>query len=363
MDPASLVPSSLILHLKSMNEFGVWTGGYEAGKMDALNSTSFLGGLRYWSEALLRAENRPVCMHPRCSYDSQKKDETCDLCKIFGCTGISRAFALKIRQYDAVKNTTQLFPLDNCKYKNKLDKTVIPKYYARTGYCGDFDLTLSVLRPLLNNKSFVLPDDILTALYLMIEYGTLGAYDQYGCGIVGFKNEDERQSLLNICKNYSLKNKNSKPNGVALQDFFFFKGNLTKKGNAHEIMFEIRHSIRNDIRQNPQLSNDPDLRHWVCGYMPTTRGAAKNLTYTSKYVFSIDNNYHLYGWGTYERNGEYAKYASKRNIVLKIIYDNIRKYVDNNFVWRECASSRDTSGNLSWPEFFSSLLSSPWRTL
>ena len=202
MDSAFYGEPSLALHLKNMNEFGIWTGGYVSKTMDALNSTSFIGGLRYWSEALLRAENRNVCTIDRCSYDPKKSHNLCDSCKLFGCTGISRAFSLQIKQHTAIKEgkKDRKITLDEYKYINNKNEQIIPTYYTKIGYCGDFDLKLSVLRPSFDDKSFTLPHEVLTSLYLMLEYGTLGAYDQYGCGVVDFKNSNERDLLFNIAK-------------------------------------------------------------------------------------------------------------------------------------------------------------------
>ena len=51
-------PSSWTLHLQTANDYGVWTGGANPKEMDSLKTTSVTGGLRFWTDALLRAEGR-----------------------------------------------------------------------------------------------------------------------------------------------------------------------------------------------------------------------------------------------------------------------------------------------------------------
>lgn len=52
------MPSSWTLHLQTANDYGVWTGGANPKEMDSLKTTSFTGGLRFWTDALLRAEGK-----------------------------------------------------------------------------------------------------------------------------------------------------------------------------------------------------------------------------------------------------------------------------------------------------------------
>ena len=54
------LPSEMQLHLSTMNRLGIWTGGAKAGTMTAINATSILGSLRYWTEALMRADGKEL---------------------------------------------------------------------------------------------------------------------------------------------------------------------------------------------------------------------------------------------------------------------------------------------------------------
>ena len=84
-------PSSWTLHLQTANDYGVWTGGAAPDKMDSLKTTSFTGGLRFWTDALLRAEGRECCTgQSRCSYGGGGKP-VCPTCAIFGFPGPSRS--------------------------------------------------------------------------------------------------------------------------------------------------------------------------------------------------------------------------------------------------------------------------------
>ena len=113
-----------------------------------------------------------------------------------------------------------------------------------------------------HNRSFTLPPEVLTALYLMLEYGTFGAYDQYGCGQVNM-DADEKKALREACSAWKTEDRPADTGGVTLRDFFFFKG-VTEAQNP-EAMYEIRHDIRKLLRA-PSLPNPVAtiLIHWFC---------------------------------------------------------------------------------------------------
>ena len=360
MDNVNQISPSITLHL-SANHPGIWTGSSNSREMEGINSTSILGGLRFWTNALLRTEKRFVCdKKTLCDYKPDEKSKICDACKIFGCTGIARAFSLSVDQYSEYKKNQQ-YPvyLNDLKYINKEGKTKQPTYYIRTGYTGNFDISLSIVRPLYGSMLYILPEEVLVSLFLMIEFGTIGAYDQYGCGITNFANKEERKKLIEICKNYEFKNGEKNSHGVSLSDFFFFKCNIKNNANNNikETPFRIRNLIRSDIRNTSSI--DATTRHLFCGYLGNRNN--NGISYGTKYVLSVDKNGHLYGWGAFPKSN--PSYEQCRNTILNIVYKKIKAFSDNNFVWRECDSSRDTFGEIKWPEFFSSLLSSPWRSL
>lgn len=166
-----------------------------------------------------------------------------------------------------------------------------------------------------HNSSFTLPPEVLTALYLMLEYGTFGAYDQYGCGQVNM-DADEKKALREACSAWKTEDRPADTGGVTLRDFFFFKG-VTEAQNP-EAMCEIRHDIRNLLRA-PSLP-DPvatKLRHWFCG-------ALGNPAQGTNYAYSVDpRTGQIYGWGHFARAGvEFTKF---RETAVRAVYDTVRK--------------------------------------
>ena len=237
-------------------------------------------------------------------------------------------------------------------YDNVQGKRGTPKYYLTKGYCGPITISLSMRRP--HNGAFTLPPEVLTALYLMLEYGTFGAYDQYGCGQVNM-NADEKKALREACSTWKTEDRPADTGGVTLRDFFFFKG-VTEEQNRQEAMCEIRHDIRNKLR----ASSLPDavatkLRHWFCG-------ALRNPAGGTNYAYSIDpQTGQVYGWGHFARAGvEFAKF---RETAVSAVWDTVRKKcTGNSFVWKEFGSRlRDPSSPRDWPGYLASLISTEWR--
>lgn len=357
------IPSYLKIPLKTRGTFGIWTGGPQTQNMTSLNATSLLGGLRFWTEALLRADGRQVCTkQERCTYDKDKADKTCEMCKIFGCTGISRAFSMKVNvnedefnKYLVNPKEPMKIPLEEKKYFRN-GRTVTPTYYLKYGFRGHFDIELSMRRPLDGKSSFILPENVLTALYLMIEYGTMGANDQYGSGIVDFVEESDREFLRKICLKHISAQK-SASRGVSLRDFFFFKGKVITSNVPKSVprgMCLIRNSIREGMRQSR-----PELRHWFCGSLKQDQKNGNNSG--SKYVMGVDEMGCLYGWGFYPR--DHSQYGEERDFVLDLVRKSVRNYAGEGYQWIEFAPEK-SSKDMDWNSFFTSLLGEkPWRNV
>lgn len=82
----------------------LWTGDVE-GESPSAKETGIIGSLRWWNEALVRGLGGYACditsddAKERCDY-GRDKDDICDTCKLFGCTGWSRRFRLEISGID-----------------------------------------------------------------------------------------------------------------------------------------------------------------------------------------------------------------------------------------------------------------------
>ena len=343
---------SLQYTLRPANEYGIWTGGAN-GTMESVKSTSILGGLRFWTGALLRANGFDVCEDRNCIYEEGKS--ICSLCKIFGCTGLSRVCNLSVdasqKLFQPITKSKKYTELTN--HRRTTDGKS-PRYYFTQAYQCPITITISLHRPLLEG-TFAIPREITTALYLMITYGTLGAYDQDGCGLMDWKDPHEAEHLKSLCLPKA--NPGKAACGISLRDFFFYKGQI--QGDGKQAMAEIRYRIRDALRS----PFSQELRHWFCGSLGNR--ARKEEASGCNYTLTIDSKGYMYGWGFYPTasNLPYQKFVKDRETVL----DRVKKVLSdsdmagNSLVWRECNSKRDTKGISEWPQWYADLLQSPWR--
>ena len=350
-------PSTCTLHLQTANEYGVWTGGADSKTMETLKTTSIVGGMRFWTDALLRAEGKACCTDQSRCYAGPGKT-VCPTCAVFGCTGLSRAFTVQAETPVFAKrekaNPKNRIPLGSRQYMDSKGQVQTPKYFLTYGYTGPVTLKLTMRRP--HGGAIALPAEALTGLYLMLEYGTFGAYDQYGCGQVNMDPE-ERAGLQALCAAYRPQEGPADTDGPTLRDFFFFKGQVSAS-NLKEAMCEIRYDVRKALRP-PLLpsSLDRDLRRWFCGSLG--RGDENCGT---NYSFSVDPaSGKLFGWGHFARAGIRPAYPEHRESVVGILHATVRQKCGSSLVWKEFGSSRDASSPRSWPEYLASLISANWR--
>ncbi|MBO4793878.1 MAG: type III-B CRISPR module RAMP protein Cmr1 [Deltaproteobacteria bacterium] len=338
------IPSTYLLHLKTMNKFGIWTGGADDKKMDSVKATSIVGGMRFWADALLRAEGQHCCTEQgRCN-----PDETCPTCQIFGHTGLSRAFNVSV-------SAEKFSPCEKGTLKITLNdvpggRSEHPSYFLTQGYTGRLELGLAMRRP--HEGAYALPPAALTALYLMLEYGTLGAYDQYGCGLVSMK-KDEEEELRGLCADYQPSGSEAAKGALTFRDFFFFKGKVNDTDTARA-MCRIRYDMRNKIRG----PHEDRIRHEFCGCL----GRNGEQSMGTDYTLSLSQNGILYGWGHFSRSMDNEE---TRNRIVSALFNIIMAKCATDFAWREFGSAqRDpASARKDWTTYLHDLISTPWRTL
>lgn len=107
----------LVFKLKTLTP--VWTGGVERNDNSKLHLTGIKGSLRWWYEALVRGlgycacdptndgcrlelstKDKELIRENNLSIDQCAKDQICPACYLFGCTGWSGKFILKIMERD-----------------------------------------------------------------------------------------------------------------------------------------------------------------------------------------------------------------------------------------------------------------------
>jgi CRISPR-associated protein Cmr1 len=163
----------------------LWLGN-KNGRNIQTRETGIIGSLRWWYEAVIRGFGGYACdptqIQSKCTYDS-----LCDVCKLFGCTGLARKFRLEIN-----KNNSD-FIIDFIELKKI------------------FDIELSVL-----NKT----------IKIIEEFGALGgkiAESDYG--LIKITNNDLKDFKINKkeLENYLKKRRRNDEKLPAIDKFFFVK--------------------------------------------------------------------------------------------------------------------------------------------
>jgi len=183
----------------------IWTGGLMTGRMDRIQETGVIGGLRWWYEAIVRGLGGEACdpsLH-ECVYDQKKYDAVrdegkpepqrlraaglCDVCRVFGATGYRRRFQLRMANagqpvWTGLPEVLNVRPPDRSR-----------GWFLPPGHAGDISLTLLGEKNALHQ---------MAALLLFLEkWGTIGAKPQlgYGCfriteGLDTRRKEDKKTS-------------------------------------------------------------------------------------------------------------------------------------------------------------------------
>lgn len=384
--------------LKTLPGSGIWTGGSDHTTMTSIKGSSLLGGMRFWTEAFLRSFGHEVC---DCTHEKKKEvygqdKDVCAACHVFGCTGLARAFTLRIE------------PEGNVQGGQKIEKCVPifeaggKRYYysLSQGWRGSLALALSCRRPLSwplsrEKGEVCLPPEMLPAVFLMLEYGTLGALDQYGCGLVGMTN---REALSAVVKEAALPVEGQAKPGAGLadlKDFYFFKGKLDgaalqkkvpgaismkkdenqrvqgQAGNASRgealpgnfaHIVRLRRLLREAMRPLRDDAAHTALRHWVCGYMPQGKGGG--VAVGSHVSLGVTEGGQLYGWGWMPEKGIEGISASVWPGMRQQALDDVKKALGSvcpNLTWKEFQSARDAASPREWRAYVEAMLKTPWR--
>lgn len=354
---------------------GIWTGSADHMKMTAIKGTSLLGGMRFWTEALLRSFGHRVCdcVENKEIFEKKTPETVCAACHSFGCTGLSRAFSLRVMPENMQENGEKVIVKVTASGRN-------PAYYAcAPGWRGRLTLSLSCRRPLSwppvpsgEQRPVMLPPEVLLATLLMLEYGALGAHDQYGCGLVRLLNRDELLPKLQACPLPEEGGCRTEAGYADLRDFFFFRGGLDpqaleRQSNctvapkdagqrlaaSHAATLRVRRLLRDSLRGQ---GGDTTLRHWLCGTLrPEATGSHISLG------VSGDT---LYGWGWLPRAGisdlSGPNWPSLRERALAAVHAGLHG-VCPELRWKEFASAREADAPKAWRAYVTEMIAQPWR--
>jgi len=340
-------PNMITIPVKALTP--IWTG--DANRQTSyIKGTSLLGGLRLWTEALMRTLGKRACNitgQQPCLY-SKDSPVVCDVCNFFGCTGKGRSFALKLSVTTGLERTNiGRIEIDECAYE-KNGQTINPTWpLTGNGLKGNFSLHLSPLRP-----GGIRPE-LALALVLMLQWGTLGAKDQFGYGVISTEIPAELKQLAQKALPTAA---NAATQGLSLRDFFFFQADNTPSNP--KIPYKIRCKVRQSLRDPDDQLN---LRHYFCGFM--ARGGSIATKYNMGWV-SAGNTGQLTGWGYFPREG--IKFSSDRDNCLNLLKDQIEFYATRpnqnpQLKWREFDSNRDTGSRISdVRQYLENLLEGDW---
>ncbi|WP_022854099.1 type III-B CRISPR module RAMP protein Cmr1 [Thermodesulfatator atlanticus] len=182
----------------------LWTGDLE-GKSEKLKLTGIIGSLRWWFEALVRGMGYYACditsekSDEKCKIDIKKPEDVltiyekiCPVCFLFGTTGWKSRFSLTVDE-DRLGQ-----PFEG-KINVRLSKDKKHKgWHYEAGLMGNATLVFQYDEFYLKEDlkfSEVLPSIIKILLYLIQEYGMLGAKTSMGYGVVRFKTDGSELSI------------------------------------------------------------------------------------------------------------------------------------------------------------------------
>ena len=363
-------------HIETLPGSGIWTGSADHTKMTAIKGASLLGGMRFWTEALLRSFGHWVCdcVQSKEVFDKKKQGEVCAACHSFGCTGLSRAFSLRVMPENMQENG------EKATVKVTAPGRGTVHYAPAYGWQGRLTLAMSCRRPLTwppvpngEQGPVMLPPEVLLATLLMLEYGALGAQDQYGCGLVRLLDRDALLPKLQACSLPKDDSHASSAEGYAdLRDFFFFKGSLDQQklerqsnctvapqapgqplAPSHAATVRVRRLLRDSLRGQ---GGDTTVRHWLCGTLkPEATGSHISLGVSAGT---------LYGWGWLPRAGipglSGSHWPSLREKALAAVHASLQG-VCPDLRWKEFASAREAAAPKDWRAYVTEMIAQPWR--
>ena len=206
-----------------------------------------------------------------------------------------------------------------------------------------------IIRPMRNSE---IAKELALTIALMLKWGTIGAKDQFGHGIIS---ADIPPEIVNRAKSVN-EITNTTSAGLCLEDFFFFSADTN--GNNKKIPFLIRYGVREKLRDETdkkKIELQKKLRHYFCGSLESSTNIA------SKYNIGITDNKKIFGWGYFPKKDR--QFSISRDICLSILNEQITNApAVENLQWVEFNSNRDAVNNDSnLKQFIDYLLEGGWK--
>jgi CRISPR-associated protein Cmr1 len=313
------------LEFKLLTPF--WTGGPKMQMMQKIEESSMLGALRWWHHVLLN--DNLVC---NCQVKNKGDQESiCPTCRIFGTTGWSRRFNLKINGDEAVRwpRVERIIGLDNRSW-------FMPRERVKNTFL--FSLAFNG-RQGFTEAAF----EVCYLFYLVSCLGSFGGKTAAGCGVIDILNKESvniTEGKLRFLEKYSgrLEAKNN-----LMNDFFCIEVECNGLGkeasaNLYNTSPVIRQKLRAHLRSFANIQGGDsklkdDLltrRHNLMGYAKGKEVIGSSIRVTNPYDCEKGNmKFRIYGWATQEDNKKFDylfKVAERVNLLKwELIINNALK--------------------------------------
>ena len=261
----------------------LWTGGVD-GTMDRIHETGILGSLRWWYEAIVRGLGGSACDPTSDDRCPDKDGNYCDVCAVFGATGLQRAFRLEGPVWWNEERNRRLTIRVN---RNR-------GWYLGRGFLGQGEFHLRTLRLPEGWTHEDLQQTVLLTLLLISCWGGLGPKTQQGYGVMQViqiangltLNVEQAVEVLNENPKQRQKRRTnvSASNLPSLDGFFFakirFPNQTTSLNPNDEIEWYLNRA--NSAQRNAVLPLAPMVRYHLRGFMhpqrpPKSSGCHENV--------------------------------------------------------------------------------------
>jgi CRISPR-associated protein Cmr1 len=220
------MPKPISITLRTLTPF--WAGGVEPGRMERVHETGIIGSLRWWYEAVLRGLGQKVC-DPTADERCPRKDGSCcDACWLFGTTGRSRHFRVRMEGGEPLFYGNDIL-LASGRLHPRRQGPDRPGGWFLYGQAltGNLDMQIT---PLFSTDEHIAT--LMVPLALIHRYAALGAKVSNGYGVVNVTRVNNEAFVISDAMLRRLPTGKNAPDTLPnLRDFFFAKVRFQEPGD------------------------------------------------------------------------------------------------------------------------------------
>jgi len=274
----------------------VWTGGVD-GKNDKLHVTGIKGSIRWWYEVLIRGLGCYACdptANGHCELEpkelnrdkplsEQVKEQICPACYMFGCTGWSGKFILRLMESETNK---PIQFLSSREIAFKLHFLEQKKIDPEGKLLFEMTLKLIVDYGAVGGKTTFKPSEVKyknTKLHHR-DFGLIERGDNSNLRTERLFREDIHKYLEPFKENAKANNKENDAEWPNLKNFWFVKGDYIKRNEHNQI---VNRCISEGVYDNPD-----SFRIFLGGFIKREKESREDLPFpacdsSSKKIFSF----------------------------------------------------------------------------